>query len=229
MRNIAFVAIVAVLTVLFIGVLVVARAPQETAVLASPTATATRPPSTMPTVEIATPRISVPPTPGPTLRGTYVNETYKFSVVLPEPYRKSARLSIASTGGQRPAAQDAFTARTEADEAVASRQTGETAAPIWNYVAVIHVFTGTGSQTPRDFYNALSYSQGQIIEDVTVDRHQAVKVTNAPSYPIEYLIKDGDRMFMLGYTIYAPGAFDVPAGATREKLEQIITSFTFLP
>jgi len=226
MRNVAFVAIVAALTVLFIALLAGVRMPQEAAVLTSPAATGTR---ATPTAEIATPRISVSPTPGATLRGTYVNETYKFSIVLPEPYRKSERLSIVSTGGQRPAAQDAFTARTEADEAVASRQTGETASPIWNYVAVIHVFTGTGAQTPRDFYNAFSGSRDQKIEDITVDGHQAVKVTNAPSYPIEYLIKDGDRMFMLGYTIYAPGTFDVPAGATREKLDQILTSFKFVP
>ena len=201
-RNIAFVAVVALLTVLFVGVMFAARTPPESTALASPS---------------------------PTPPGTYVNPTYKFSLVLPDPYRKSARLSIASTGGQRPAAQEAFTARTETDEAIPSRSVGETAAPIWNYVAVVDVFTGTGTQTPRDFYNAFSYSRGQIIEDIVVDGHQAVKVTNAPSYPIEYLVKDGDRMFMLGYTIYAPGTFDVPAGATREKLEQILASFRFTP
>jgi len=221
MRNISFVSVVALATVLFIGVFFALRAPHEVAVFASPSVT--------PTVAIATPRISLSPTPAPVPIGTYVNSTYKFSLALPEPYRKSARLSIASTGGQRPGAQDAFTARTEADEAIPSRSVGETAAPIWNYVAVVDVFTGTGSQTPRDFYNAFSYSQGQIIEDISVDRHQAVKVTNAPSYPVEYLIKDGDRMFMLGYTIYPPGTFDVPAGATREKLDQILASFTFVP
>lgn len=227
MRNVAFVAIVVVVTVLFVVVLAGVRMPQEAAVLASPAATGTRAPSATPTAEVATARISLSPTPAPTPSGTYVNQIYKFSVVLPEPYRQSARLSMA-TGGQRPAAQDAFTARTEADEAVASRQPGETASPVWNYVAVIHVFTGTGVQSPRDFYNAFSGAQGQIIEDVVVDGHQAVKVTNAPSYPIEYLIKDGDRMFMLGYTIYPPGMFDVPVGATREKLDQIITSFKFV-
>jgi len=53
-----------------------------------------------------------------------------------------------------------------------------------------------------------------------------VKVTNGPSYPVEYLIKDGDRMFMLGYSIYQ--SFDVPLGATRAKLDAIITSFKFV-
>jgi len=159
----------------------------------------------------------------------YVNPTLGFSLVLPEPYRKSARLSIASTGGQRPAAADAFTARTEADEAIAAQKPGETASAIWNYVAVVDIFTGTGAQSPRDFYNAFSYSQGQRIEDITVDGHAAAKVTNAASFPIEYLIKDGDRMFTLGYTIYQPGMFDVPPGATKEKLDAILASFKLLP
>ncbi len=148
-------------------------------------------------------------------------------MVLPVPYRKSTRLSIASTGGQRPAAADAFTAWPDPDEAaMIARQRCETACPVWNYVAVIDVFTGTGAQTPRDFYNAFSYSRSQTIEDLLVDGHQAVKVTNAPSYPVEYLIKDGDRMFMLGYSIYQ--SFDVPLGATRAKLDAIITSFKFV-
>ena len=52
-------------------------------------------------------------------------------------------------------------------------------------------------------------------------------MTNAPSYPVEYLVKDGDRMFMLGYNIYQ--SFDVPAGATKEKLDAILASFKFVP
>ena len=221
MRNIAFVAAVILVVVVFIGALYLVRGQMRTStVLASPTATSI---SSTATPAVATPRVSATPT------GYYVNPTYKFSLILPEPYRHSDRLSIASTGGQRPAMQDAFTARTEADEAIPSRSAGETAAPIWNYVAVVHVFTGTGTQTPRDFYNAFSGSRDQVIQDITVDGHQAVKVTNAPSYPTEYVIKDGDRMFMLGYTIYPPGMFDVPPGATREKLEAILASFKFVP
>ena len=220
MRNIAFVAAVILVVVLFIGALYLVRGQMRTATaLASPTVT---PIASTATPAVATPRVSATPT------GYYVNPTYKFSLILPDPYRRSDRLSIASPGAQ-PVAQEAFTARTVADEAIPSRSVGETAAPIWNYVAVIHIFTGTGTQTPRDFYNAFSYSQGQKIEDVLVDGHQAVKVTNAPSYPIEYLIKDGDRMFMLGYTIYPPGIFDVPPGATREKLDAILASFKFVP
>jgi hypothetical protein len=223
-RNITVAAAAILLVVIGIGVYVVRNQPPTPTVLASPTAT----PTPTPTVTVA-PTATQVPTPSPSPVGMYVNPTFKFSLVLPEPYRKSVRLSIASTGGERPAAADAFTARTEADEAIPSRQVGETAAAIWNYVAVVDVFTGTGAQTPRDFYNAFSFSRDQTIEDLTVDGHQAVKVTNAPSYPIEYLIKDGDRMFVLGYTIYQPGTYDVPPGATKEKLDAILASFKFVP
>ena len=210
----------------------IAAACSSPSTAASPAASPTAAADTVapgPTVSTQT----VAPTTAPTIApsappatSAYVNSTYGFTVMLPTPYRRSARLSIASTGGQRPAAADAFTALPEADEAALARQSCETACPVWNYVAVIDVFTGTGVQTPRDFYNAFSYSQGQVIEDLLVDGHQAVKVTNAPSYPIEYLIKGGDRMFMLGYTIYS--FFDVPSGATRAKLDAIITSFRFV-
>ena len=36
-------------------------------------------------------------------------------------------------------------------------------------------------------------------------------------------------MFMLGYTIYPPGTYDVPPGASKEKLDAILTSFKFVP
>ena len=224
MRNVAFLGILALTVILVIGIQSAVRPLQGPAAVAPSTATAGATPLATPTERSDTLRISSSPTPTP--RGIYVDQTYKFSVALPDPYRSSARLSIGSTGGQRPAATDAFTARTEQDEAASIRPC-ETACPVWNYVAVVHVFTGTGAQTPREFYDAFSYSQGQILADITVDGHQALKVTNAPSYPIEMLIKDGDRMFMLGYSIYED--FDVPAGASREKLDQILASFTFVP
>ena len=224
MREVSIAAAVAIALIVFGVVLYAVRGQRETAVLApaSPTATLTRTatPATTPTA---------PSTPSPTPTGLYVNQALKFSVVLPPPYRRSARLSIENSGGQRPAAADAFTARTEQDELAVSSQRCETACAIWNYVAVVDVFTGTGTQSPRDYYNAFSYNRDQQLEDITVDGHPALKVTNAPSYPIEYLIKDGDRMFILGYTIYQPGTYDVPPGASKEKLDAILTSFKFVP
>jgi hypothetical protein len=227
MRNLAFIAAMLLVIVLFIGFLYLVRAfPNTGTAVASPSPAAT---ATITATATATSTPAPSPTPSPTPIGTYDNSTWKFSVSLPDPYRRSVRLSITSTGGSRPAAADAFTARTEADEATLANQRCETACAIWNYVAVVDEFTGTGTQSPRDFYNAFSFSRDQQIEDITVDGHRAVKVTNGPSYPIEYLIKDGDRMFMLGYTIYSPGTYDVPAGATKEKLDAILASFKFLP
>jgi hypothetical protein len=70
--------------------------------------------SASPTAASATP----PSSPSP----TFVDRTYNFSVVLPEPYRKSEQLSLNNTGSQRPAAHDAFTARTPEDEATVAGQ-----------------------------------------------------------------------------------------------------------
>jgi hypothetical protein len=157
----------------------------------------------------------------------YVNTEYRFSVALPSPYRKSARLSLATTSGQRPVAHDAFTARTDPDEGAVVSTNCETACPIWNYVAVVIVNTGAGSQTPRDWYTSSGGAVGQTIEDVTVDGRQAIKVTNGSTYELQYFVKDADRMFRLGYLIYPLHA--VPAGATKGKLEQILAGFRFTP
>ncbi|HEV2251013.1 MAG TPA: hypothetical protein VGT60_10965 [Candidatus Limnocylindria bacterium] len=229
MRSFIVVGAAVAVTALLIALLAAVRSPGPggSTALASPTPSATAAGTPTPTAAVVTPAPS--PTPDPTPTRMYVNTTWKFSVVLPDPYRRSARLSIANSGGSRPAAADAFTARTEAAEAALADQRCETACAIWNYAAVIDVFTGTGARSPRDFYNAFSYSRDQQLEDITVDGHVALKVTNAPSYPVEYLIKDGDRMFMLGYTIYQPGTFDVPPGASKAKLDAILGSFTFVP
>ena len=160
----------------------------------------------------------------------YVNSSYKFSLELPAPYRNSARLSLANTGG-RPAGQDAFTARTDADEATVSGTRCETACPIWNYVAVIQIYTDVASQTPRQFYTAFGGAVGEVIEDTTIDGRQAVKVTNGVPYRSpQYLVRDGDRMFRIAMQYYAPSPdMTVPVGASTSKLEQILTSFRFTP
>ena len=159
---------------------------------------------------------------------TYTNTTHGFLLALPEPYRRSARLSLASTGSQRPAAHDAFTARTEADEAGVSGEPCQTGVcSIWNYVAVVSINLGAGTQTPREWYTSTSYSAGEVIEDTTVDGRSAAKITNGSRYPLQYVIKGGDRMFVVGYHIHPN--LPVPTDATREKLEQILTSFRFVP
>lgn len=225
-RSLATIAAVLLILIVGVGVLYAARAQEQPA-------RAFVPPSSTPSATIpiatSTPVATAPATtapPSPTI-APYVNAAYKFSVTLPAPSRKSVRLSLADTGAQRPAAQDAFTARTDADEAALAGTSCQTICPIWNYVAVVIVYTGAGSQTPRQWYASSGGSVGETIEDTTVDGRQAIKVTNGATYPLQYFIKDGDRMFRNAYSVYPDMA--VPAGASKEKLESVLTSFRFTP
>jgi hypothetical protein len=159
----------------------------------------------------------------PSTLATYVNKSYQYSLALPAPYRHSDHLSYDGLSGH-PAAQDVFTPRTLADEAAG--ESGETASPNWNYVVVVHVFTGVGLDTPRSFYTSFGGAVGESIVETTVDGRQAIKVTNG-MYPLQYVIKDGTRIFFVSYQTY--DFFSVPAGATKEKLVAIIESFHFAP
>jgi hypothetical protein len=208
-----------------------ARTEQQTTVLlASPTVAptaATSPPAT-------TQPPSATPTPSPSAAATpigqYVNSTYKFSVILPVPYRKSSRVSMVFAGGTRPAAQDAFTARTDQDEASIDTSGCHTACPLWQYVAYVIVNTGTGTETPREYYAKQGGSVGQVIEDTTVDGRTAIKVTNGVPFPMQFIVKDGDRLFVVAYQIYPPeNGMAIPAGATKDKLDAILASFKFVP
>ena len=221
MRKTAFVAAVALVTVLFIGLLVVTRSPStsQTAALPSPTAT----PTPSPAASTATP----PPSPSGSV---YVNQTYKFSLTLPAPYRKSARLSMTDTSGQNPAAPvavDGFTARTDQDEAPLAGKFCDSTCAIRNHVAFVEISTGV-SQTPRQWYTSHGGAVGQRIDDVTVDGRAAIRVTNGGEIyvPVQLIVKDGDRMFRVGYQITRD---PVPAGASQDKLEQILASFCFTP
>ena len=191
--------------------------------IAAATSTPTAPPATTAPATTAPPSATIPP---------YVNPEYKFSVTLPVPYRKSARLSLSNTGSQNPAAPvalDAFTARTEQDEAaLAEQRCGEIACPIRNYVATVEIYTGV-SQTPRQWYTSRGGAVGERIDDTTVDGRTAIRVTNGvPTYvPMQLIMKDGDRIFVVGYQIFQNMA--VPAGTSKEKLDQILASFRFAP
>jgi len=156
----------------------------------------------------------------------YVNSLYKFSLSLPAPYRNSERLRLTSTGG-RPDGQEVFTARTDADEATVAGTGCQTACPIWDYVAVVQIYTGAGSDTPRNWYTRFSGSVGQTIEDTTVDGRPAVKITNG-TYPLQYIVKDGDRMFRIASQYYAQSP-DMAGSVLLFKLQQILTSLRFIP
>ena len=215
MRNVAVLAAVLLAAVLGIALLSVVHSPAgQPAAVASSTATAT-----------ATPAPSAAtPSPSPTTF-VYVNRTYGFSVTLPAPYRKSARLSGSSTTSG-PVAFDGFTARTVEDETPLPGACDATC-PLHNYVASVEVSTGV-SQTPREWYTARASAAGQRIDDVTVDGRPAIRVTNGAEIyvPVQLIVKDGDRMFRIGYQITRD---PVPAGASHDKLDQILASFKFVP
>ncbi|MDQ6858736.1 MAG: hypothetical protein M3Z65_07060 [Chloroflexota bacterium] len=231
-------AATAVATVLFLGILYVVRGQSPiTTAFVQPGASApvTAAPSltqaASATTTAAGTAAPASPTPTPTQTGTYVNATYKYSLTLPLPYRQSARLSVSNTGGQNPAAVvalDAFTARSESDEAGLPAQICDASCPLRSYVAEVEIYTGV-SQTPRQWYTSHGGQSGERIDDVTIDGRTAIRVTNgAPAYmPVQVILKDGDRILHIAYEIW-PNT-PVPTGGTAAKLDQILASFRFLP
>ena len=232
LRNFAFIAATLLVVVLFIGLLYLFRALSPTgAALTSPTPTATA--TTVATLTTTStpvaPQASTPsPQPSPAPTALYVNSTYKFSVLLPAPYRKSLRAVIGDSTPQR--YQDAFTARTDADEASIDTSGCHKACPLWQYAAYVIVNTGIGSQTPRQYYAQQGGSANQVIEDTLVGGRTAISVTNGVPFPMQFIIKDADRIFVVAYQLYPPeNGMAVPAGATKEKLDSILASFRFTP
>lgn len=221
----AFIGAVAVAALVVVVALNTFR-PSSDQVATAPSASPT--PMAAATVTSTSAAKQSPPTPSPTPAGLYANQTYKFSVVLPPPYRQSTRAIMGPVSSQRD--QVAFTARTEADEASIDTSGCHTACPLWQGVAFVIINTGTGSQTPRQYYDAQGGSVSQVIEDTTVDGRTAIKVTNGVPFPMQFIIKDGDRIFVVAYQIYPPeNGMAMPAGATKEKLDAILASFKFLP
>jgi hypothetical protein len=206
-------------------------AEQSTNASASPTAA---PSSTLSTASPATTISATPNGTAPTSSASaatgdrYTNPTLGFAVTLPAPYRRSAHLSM-TFQGDKPAAQDAFTARTPADEDALANPPCETACRIWNYVALVQVFPNeAGTGTPRDWYQRSSGAVGERIQDVTVDGRTAIRVDDGATYPVQYVIRDGARIFRVAYSIAPPELLGPPpAGASRDKLEQILASFHF--
>ncbi len=228
-------AATALATVLFLGGLYLVRGqtPGSTA-LASPVGIATATPTTTPAPSAisstAASAAAAPasPTPVPTPTGTFADQTYKFSVVLPAPYRKSVTLSFDGQPSGHPAAQDAFTARTTADEATLAAVRCETACEIWNYVAFIAVYTDAAGQTPRQWFDSggAGHATAEKVDDVTIDGRAALKVTNG-SRLLQYIVADRGRMYLMAYEVHSQQP--VPAGASTDKLDQILASFRFLP
>jgi hypothetical protein len=48
-------------------------------------------------------------------------------------------------------------------------------------------------------------------------------------FPKQLIIKDGDRIVVVAYQLYPPeNGMPMPAGASTDKLEAILTSFKFV-
>jgi hypothetical protein len=139
------------------------------------------------------------------------------------------RLPVTFPNGSQVAAQDVFTVLTPEQEAAGSKNC-ETACPVWDYTLPVAISTNAGSMTPRQWYDAgrIGFSTGSTLEDVTVSGRAALKITGSARYPVEYLVADGrGRMFDLAYT-FRPER-PAPPGASTDKLNQMLASFTFVP
>jgi hypothetical protein len=168
--------------------------------------------------------------PSPTPFGEYANTSLLYYFTLPAPYRRSDVLSSDHMGpdvasGSLPATSEAFTVRTKSDEATLAAQRCDTACPIWNYVAVVEMYTNVDS--PRQWYTKRGGAAGETIEDVLIDGRAAVKVTNGATYPVQIIINDRTWMLRVAYQLYAADLGPTPAGASQAKLEQILATFHF--
>jgi hypothetical protein len=108
--------------------------------------------------------------------------------------------------------------------------TSTAACAFWQYVADVIVSTGTGTETPLQYYASMGVLMSQVIEDTLVDGRTAINVTNGVPYPMQFIVKDSDRIFVVAYQRNPPeNGMAVPAGATKEKLDSILASFRFTP
>ena len=188
------------------------------------TASQTVPPS--PSQNLST---STPIAPTPTLtQQAFTNSKYQYSIALASPYHLSPALTT-TFNGAHPAAQDVFTVQTP-DQETAGSKNCETACPVWDYTLLVMIFGDSGSMTPRQWYDAgnVGFSTGSTLEEITMSGRAALKITGSARFPMEYVVASGSGlMFDLAYTIRP----DRPAldGASKDKLEQMIVSFKFLP
>jgi hypothetical protein len=166
-------------------------------------------------------------TPTATPRGQWANTKYGYTVVLPEPYHVSERLTR-EFPGSHPAARDVFTVLSAAEENAAIQgQDCEVQCAAWNGAAVILIYTDAGSMTPRQWHEAGNTpgSPGRL-SDVTIGGRPALKIEPSGKYNVMYVVADGKgRMFHLAYEFFHIA--DAPSGATIAKVEQIFASLVF--
>ena len=229
-RTLGTVAVCLLILVAVISLLYAVRAlgtPSSTSAVSIPLTTATQLAVPSPSLNLAAPT-PASATPTPTQQGLFMNARYRYSIVLLPPYHPSPALTT-TFNGAHPAAQDVFTVQTPEQEAAGSKNC-ETACPVWDYTLLVAIFGDAGSMTPRQWYDVgnVGFSTGAKLEDITISGRLALKITGSARFPIEYVVADGrGQMFDLAYTIRPERP--APDGASKDKLEQMIASFKFLP
>jgi len=207
---------------------VASSSPSFTAVASATTLAVTGSPAPSASLPAPTASLPVSPSATPTPQGAFTNAKFGYSIVLTPPYHLSPALTT-TFNGAHPAAQDVFTLQTPEQEAAGSKNC-ETACPVWDYTLLVAIYTDAGAMTPSQWYDAgnVGFSTGSKLEDINISGRPALKITGSARFPMEYLVADGrGRMFDLAYTIRSDRS--VPEGASRDKLEQMIASFTLVP
>jgi hypothetical protein len=222
----ALLAVVAVTVVAMIAFALL-REPQATpAASGDPVASI---PAVIPASPSSQPTTAAPTnTPSATPRGQWANTKYGYTVVLPDPYHVSERLTREFAGSRHPAARDVFTVLSAAQENEGMQgQDCEAGCAALNGAAVILIYTDAGSMTPRQWHEGGNTpgSPGRL-SDVTIGGRPALKIEPSGKYNVMYVVADGKgRMFHLAYEFFHIA--DAPSGATIAKVEQIFTSLAF--
>ncbi len=193
---------------------------------ASPTATAI-PSATSSAIPTSSPTKSSPPTLAPTYQSTL-----GYTVVLPSGWRRSDLQSrMAPKDNPDELAIETFTSRPPADEAEAMTHSDTGIGPAQMYTAFVGVYRNSRNETAMAYAERMKVGSGLValsIEPTTVDGRAGVKTTFkfTPSDPQGFYtlyVPDGDRMWVIGYTLGSP----IPPGATEPTVRSIVESFRF--
>jgi hypothetical protein len=223
-RIAAFAAAAAIAGIALVAVILGLRGGQQAA---SPTATATAtaiPSATASTAPSATGSVA------PSTGSTYQSPV-GYSVQLPSGWRRSDLQSRTTKDNPDEIAIDIFTSRTPADEAEAMTHSDTGVGPAQMYTAFVGLYRNSRNETALAYAERMKAGSGLIavsIEPTTVDGLSGVKTTFkfTPSDTqtfYELYVQDGDRMWVLGYTLGSP----TPPGATEPAVRGIVESFKF--
>ncbi len=230
---VAFAGAAAIAGIALVAVILGLRGGQPAA---SPTATASAtaiPSATASTTPSATATPSTAPSTSPPSGQTYVSPL-GYSVQLPSAWRRSdlqSRMTPFPQGDPDLLAFETFTTRTPADEAEAITHGDTGVGPAQIYTAGVSLVRNGRNETAMAFAQRVKAGSGLVavsVEPTTVDGRTGVKTTFkfTPSDPQSFYtlyVQDGDRMWLIGYTLGSP----IPPGASEPAVRGIVESFRF--